>query len=67
MITTYQIRSVLRIYGDQLKKKSALLQGELEPPRQTADLVNISIEARRKQRLSQMSDHLISSVTQKAT
>ena len=67
MITTYQIRSVLRIYGDQLKKKSALLQGELEPPRQTDDLVNISIEARRKQRLSQMSDHLISSVTQKAS
>ena len=42
MITTYQIRSVLRIYGDQLKKKSALLQGDLVPPRQTADLVNIS-------------------------
>lgn len=63
MITTHQIRSVLRTYGDQLKKRSALEQNSVETTQQYPDFVNISVEARRKQMLSQMSNNLISQIT----
>lgn len=62
MITTYQIQNVLRVYGNQLKKRSTLIQDSLTPPQQPADLVEISIDARRKQMLSRMSNHLISKI-----
>ena len=65
MITTHQIRSVLRTYGDQLKKRSALEQNSVETPQQYTDFVDISVEARRKQMLSQMSNNLISQITPK--
>ena len=62
MITTYQIRNVLRVYGNQLKKRNALVEDPVTPTQQRADLVDISIDARRRQILSQMSNHLISKV-----
>ena len=64
MITTSQIRNVLRIYGDQLKKRSPDIREGGEQTAQFSDFVDISIDARRKQTLNQMSDHLISQVNQ---
>jgi hypothetical protein len=65
MITTHQIRNVLKVYGNQLKRRSELEQNSLEGTQQSNDLVDISIEARRKQMVNQMSDNLISQITPK--
>ena len=62
MITTYQIKNVLRIYGDQLQKRSPNIKEAGEQSTQFSDFVDISIDARRKQTLNQMTDHLISQV-----
>lgn len=62
MITTYQIRNVLRVYGNQLKRRSTLINESVGPTQQPADLVDISIDARRRQMLSKMSNHLISKI-----
>ena len=62
MITTYQIRNVLRVYGNQLKKKSVHWQEGSEMTHKPDDLVDISIDARRKQKLTEMSNDLISQV-----
>jgi hypothetical protein len=59
-ITTYQIRNVLRIYGNQLKRRSNLLSQGSEPSQSPSDFVEISAEARRKQALNQLSKKLIS-------
>lgn len=59
MITTYQIRNVLRVYGNQLKKRNMPDQNPAEEMRQSLDSVNISIEARRKQVLNNITNHLI--------
>jgi hypothetical protein len=58
-ITTYQIRNVLRVYGNQLKKRSNFLDGGIDPVRPSSDFVEISVEARRRQVLSQLSDRLV--------
>ena len=63
MITTYQIRNVLRVYGNQLKRRNMDVQEKIAPATQRMDLVDISIEARRKQTLNNMSNHLISKMT----
>jgi hypothetical protein len=63
MITTYQIRNVLRVYGNQLKKKSVHWQDGRDMTHKPDDLVDISIDARRKQKLTEMSNDLISQVT----
>ena len=60
MVTTHQIRSVLRIYGDQLKKRALQVQDSVQKPRQSSDSVNISTGARRKQMLDQLSNKMIS-------
>ena len=61
MITTHQVRTVLRIYGNQLKKRALQVQDSVqEPGRQSPDSVNISISARRKQMLDQISNEIIS-------
>ena len=65
MITTYQIRNVLRVYGNQLKRRNNPIQDNIRSIQYPADLVDISIEARRKQMLSQMSNHLISKIAPK--
>ena len=63
MITTYQIRNVLRVYGNQLKKKSVHWQEGNDMTHKPDDLVDISIDARRKQKLNEMSNDLISQIT----
>ena len=63
MITTYQIRNVLRIYGNQLKKRTMLLQDNVSPNKQPSDFVDISVEARRKQMFNQISNNLVSQIT----
>ena len=62
LVTTYQIRNVLRIYGNQLKKRTTEIQDRLKQTQQTSDFVDISIEARRKQMLNKISDDMISQV-----
>jgi hypothetical protein len=58
-ISTYQIRNVLRVYGNQLKKRSNFLDGGINPVQPSSDFVEISVEARRRQVLSQLSDRLV--------
>ena len=60
MITSNQIRTVLRIYGNQLKKRALQVQDSVGEPVQSTDSVNISISARRKQMLDQISSKIIS-------
>jgi len=60
LVTTHQIRSVLRIYGNQLKKRALQVQDSVQKPRQSSDSVNISTGARRKQMLDQISNKMIS-------
>jgi len=59
-ITTYQIRNVLKVYGNQLKKRANLLDAGIDPVQSSSDFVDISVEARRKQVLSQLSSKIIS-------
>ncbi len=61
-ITTYQIRNVLRMYGNQLKRRNTLMESGVEPVKPSADFVDISVEARRRQVLDQLSQKLISQV-----
>lgn len=63
MITTYQIRNVLRIYGNQLKKRTMLLQETAAPTKQRSDFVSISVEARKKQMVDQISNNIVSKIT----
>lgn len=65
MITTYQIRNVLRVHGDQLKRRNTQVRDSVDAGQQRPDFVNISIEAKRKQMLSEMSNHLISEIQSK--
>jgi hypothetical protein len=61
-ITTYQIRNVLRTYGNQLKRRTGTPKGSVAPIQPSPDSVDISIEARKRQVLSQLSAKLISRV-----
>ncbi len=62
-ITTYQIRNVLKTYGNQLKRRANVAEDSVLPIQSSADLVDISIEARKRQVLSQLSSKLIAKVT----
>lgn len=64
MITTYQIRNVLRIYGNQLKKRTMLLQENPAHASKPSDTIDISGEARRRQMLNQVSNIFVSNITQ---
>ena len=64
MITTYQIRNVLRIYGNQLKKRTMLMQENPGTAKQPPDVVNISNEARKKQMYDQISNNIVTQITQ---
>jgi len=66
LITTYQIRNVLRTYGNQLKKRSMQIRDSAESSYKPLDSINISVEARKKQMLNQISNDMISQVTQKS-
>mgnify|MGYP006277235121 CR=1 FL=1 len=63
MVTTHQIRNVLRVYGNQLKRRNTLVQETLEPDRRYHDQVEISTEARHKQALNRMSEHVMSHIS----
>ena len=63
MITTYQIRNVLRIYGNQLKKRTMLLQESPAQASKQPDIIDISGEARRRQMLDQISNNIVSNIT----
>jgi hypothetical protein len=63
LVTTYEVRNVLRIYGNHLKRRGVrAVNSEKSPYTPQPDLVDISIEARRRQTLSQMSSQLISRI-----
>ena len=65
MITTHQVRNVLRTYSDQLRKRNTYFEDNPDSHQQPSDLVSISIDARRKQMLSRMSDNLISQISKR--
>ena len=62
-VTTYQIQNVLRTYGNQLKRRASLPPDSVPPVQSSSDLVDISVEARKRQVLSQLSAKLIEKVT----
>ncbi len=62
MVTTHQIRNVLRVYGNQLKRRNTLVQETLGPDRTYKDRVDISAEARHRQALNKMSERVISQI-----
>lgn len=63
MISAYQIRNVLRIYGNDLKKKTMILQDNGEEKKYPPDSISISDEARKKQVLNRISDNIVSQIT----
>ena len=66
MITTYQIRNVLRVYGNQLKRRNEeQVKESLAPNRESVDLINISVNARQKEALNRMSAQIISDMNPK--
>ena len=65
LITTYQIRNVLRIYGNQLKRRNSIVEDSLDPPKQHKDVVDISMDARQKHMVERMSKRLISQISPK--
>ena len=56
----HQIRNVLRVYGNQLKRRSSLFETGFESGQPSSDFVDISVEARKKQVLNQLSNRLVS-------
>lgn len=63
MISTYQIRNVLRIYGNDLRKKTMIHQEIGDEKKQPPDSVSISDEARKKQVLNRISDKIVMQIT----
>ena len=59
MITTYQIRNVLRIYGNQLKKKAVIANEGTEVKKKPVDVISISGEARQKDVLRKVTDKIV--------
>lgn len=64
MISNYQIRNVLRMYGNDLKKRTMILQGDTgDEKKQSPDFISISDEARNKEVRNRISDKIISQIT----
>ena len=63
MITTYQIRNVLRIYGNQLKKKAVIASEGTSAKKKHVDVISISGEARQKDVLRKMTDKILIQLT----
>ncbi|MBW1680325.1 MAG: hypothetical protein JRF59_04675 [Deltaproteobacteria bacterium] len=61
-ITSHQVRNVLRTYGTQLKRRAGLAKEAEAGGSAIRDRVEISMDARRKQVLSQITEKLISQV-----
>lgn len=63
MVTTYQIRNVLRIYGKQLKKKVMISNESTSVKKKSVDVINISGQARKKEVLRDMTDKIVNQIT----
>ena len=63
MITTYQIRNVLRIYGNQLKKKAVIANEGTTGTKKAVDVISISGEARQKDVRRKMTDKIVTQFT----
>ena len=63
MITTYQIRNVLRIYGNQLKKKAMIANEGTSVKKKSVDVIDISGEAREKDVRRKMTDKIVTQLT----
>lgn len=63
MISTYQIRNVLRIYGNDLKKRTVSHQEKCDEKKQAPDSISISNEARKKEVLWRISNKIVSQIT----
>ena len=63
MVSTYQIRNVLRVYGNDLKKRTMILQEASDEKKQSPDSIAISNEARERQVQSRISDKIVSQIT----
>jgi hypothetical protein len=63
LISTYQIRNVLRVYGNDLKKRTGTQQDKSEDKRNPSDSIDISDEARNKEVLNRISDSIVSQIT----
>lgn len=65
LISTYQIRNVLRIYGNDLKKRTMIAQENDDGKKQSSDSISISNEARKKEVLNRISDKIVTQITNK--
>lgn len=65
MISTYQIRNVLRVYGNDLKKRTMIAQENDDGKKQSSDSISISNEARKKEVLNRISDKIVTQITNK--
>jgi hypothetical protein len=63
VISTYQIRNVLRIYGNDLKKKTMILHENRDGKELPPDSINISEEARKREVINRISDNIVSQIT----
>jgi hypothetical protein len=63
VISTYQIRNVLRVYGNDLKKKTMILQEDGDEKKLPPDSISISDEARKKEVISRISNNIVSQIT----
>ena len=63
MVTTYQIRNVLRIYGNQLKKKAVIASEGTSVKKKHIDVISISGEARQKDVLRNVTDKIVTQLT----
>jgi len=63
LITTYQIRNVLRIYGNQLKKKAVIANEGTDIKKKPVDVISISGEARQKDVLRKVTDKIVTQLS----
>jgi hypothetical protein len=63
LITTYQIRNVLRIYGNQLKKRAVIANEGPSLTKKSVDVISISGEARQKDVRRKMTDKIVTQFT----
>jgi hypothetical protein len=63
LISTYQIRNVLRVYGNDLKKRTMIIQESCDGKKQPSDSISISDEARNKEVLNRISDKIVTQIT----
>jgi hypothetical protein len=63
VISTYQIRNVLRVYGNDLKKKAMILNSNREGKEMSPDSISISEEARKKEVINRISNNIVTQIT----